>query len=224
MADVAATKGVGFVHVRAFVTERFGAGGWAWTMGHLLGPDRASIEAVVPMGWYPLALYARLLRAVDDVHGAGDLALLVPLGRFEADRDLTTLHRMFLRMGDPCDAMERMGESWPRFHDSGSWTVERMEDRHVRAELVDWGYVDYALCRELVGYLARTLELVGADGVRIEHTRCRGLGGGECTFDARWTGVEVVEVAVPASGIDSPAGAFAASVEHLGAVRSRGRR
>jgi predicted hydrocarbon binding protein len=187
MPDAAAkTKGVGFVNVRRFTFDRFGEQGWEAVRAELVPEDRRELDGVVPVGWYALALYARLIRALDRVHGAGDLALVVQLGRYEAERDLTTIHRMFLRLANPAFMLDKTAEYWRRFHDTGEWTVERLGPTHVRAYLDGWGVVDTALCRELVGYLLRTFELLGAKNVRLEHTTCRAHGSDRCTFLGRW--------------------------------------
>jgi hypothetical protein len=174
------------MNARSFVVERFGESGWAAVVARLSAQDREIVDTIVAVGWYSLSLYARLIRAIDEVHGVGDCALLVQLGRYEAEKDLTFIHRMFLRMANPAFAVEKIGEYWRRFHDSGTWRIKRVSESHIEGELVDWGYVDHAACRELGGYMARVLELVGAKGVIMEHPSCRALGDATCSYRARW--------------------------------------
>jgi hypothetical protein len=185
-APRAQTKGVGFINVRAFVTERFGAAAWNEVLRHLDDTDRETLEAVVSVGWYDLALYARMIRIVDDKLGDGDLKLVHALGRFEAERDLTTIHQWFLRLIRPSIAIEQTGKYWRRFHDTGEWFIQRRGDREVLGTLIGWGVVDTALCRELVAYLARTLELLGGQDVAMDHPRCRARGDDACEFRLRW--------------------------------------
>lgn len=199
MNSAACTKGVGFANVRAFVVDRYGEDGWGATLSRLSPEDRLALHTQLAVGWYPLELYARLIRAVDATHGGGDLSLLVPLGRFEADRDLGTIQRMFLRLANPAYVVEKVGEYWRRFHDSGRWEVVRQSECQVHASLCDWGCVDYALCRELIGYIGRVLELAGAQTVIVEHPRCRGRGDAECFFQGRW-GVAAHPIPSPSSG------------------------
>jgi hypothetical protein len=186
MEGDAKTKGVSFVNARSFVTERHGASGWAAVIARLRESDRIEVESAVLVGWYSLPLYARLLRAIDETHGCGDCALLVQLGRFEAERDISTIHRIFLRMPNAGFAVERMGEYWRRFHDTGTWKIERATPAQVDVVLEGWGHVDRGLCRELGGYAGRVLELVGAKNVMMEHTFCRAHGDPMCAFRARW--------------------------------------
>jgi hypothetical protein len=194
----AKTKGIGFVNVKAFTEERFGPTGWDAALQQLVSSDRRELEGIVSVGWYSLSLYARLIRAVDRVHGYGDLSLVVQLGRFEAERDLTTVQRLFLRLANPAFILEKTGEYWRRFHDTGHWVIERQAPTRVRAFLDDWGYADVALCREVVGYVSRAFELVGAKNVRMDHSRCRGRGEARCEFLGRWgEGLAVDSSATP---------------------------
>lgn len=184
-SDVAKTKGIQFEHVRAFVLDRFGAPGWDAVMAALSRVDQLDIASVVTEGWYSLALYARFINAVDVVHGCGDYALVVQLGRFEAERDLPAIQRFFMRFVSPAFAVEKVGEYWSRFHDTGSWKITQSGET-VSGVLEGWGTRDPAMCRELVGYIGRLLELVGARNVLMQHPKCRSRGDAHCYFEARW--------------------------------------
>ena len=186
MSD-AKLKGISFVNARAFTVERFGDEGWTTTLDHLVVVDRQELANVITVGWYSLALYARLLHALEAAHGEGDFSLVVRQGRFQAERDLTTIQRMFLRMASPAFAIDRIGEYWRRFYDTGTWQTATPTPTRARAALLDWGVVDHALCRGLVGYMGRFLELVGAKNVHVEHPSCRAKGDPRCEFDARWS-------------------------------------
>jgi hypothetical protein len=182
---MAQTKGTGFLNIRSFVTDQFGAGSYGSVIQGMAPEDRAVLESLVPVGWYDLALYARLIRAVDERFGVGDLRLVHALGRFEAERDLTTVHQFFLRLMRPTLAIEQMNKYWRRFHDSGDWSTV-WGARDVTSCLSGWGVVDAALCRELVGYLGRTLELLGARDVHMDHRKCRVRGDALCEFHGVW--------------------------------------
>jgi len=168
-ADVPLTKGIGFVNVRAFVANRFGGDAWGALLSTFPPADADTLRSAVTMGWYDLELYARLIRAVDRRFGQGNLAMLRDLGRFEAERDLTTIHRWLLRLIRPSIAVEQIGRYWRRFHDTGEWHTERRGDREVAGTLRDWGVVDDALCVELGGYLHMTLELLGGRDIELHH-------------------------------------------------------
>jgi predicted hydrocarbon binding protein len=182
----AKTKGIGFHNVRTFTLDRYGLEGWVDVLAELVPEDRRVLDEMLPVGWYSLPLYARVIRALDEVHGAGDLALVVQLGRYEAERDLTTIQRAFLRMASPAFLLEKSADYWRRFHDTGTWSIQREGTTRVRAYLDGWGHVDTVLCRELIGYFSRAFELVGARKVWVDHAQCRAFGGDRCLFVGGW--------------------------------------
>lgn len=185
----ALTKGLGFLHVREFTTVRWGPQGWDAVLGELRPAERAELASVLLIGWYPLALYARLLHALDEVHGTGDGALLVQCGRWQAEKDVTTLYRIVFRLMNPGTVIVKTTDYWHKFHDTGTWRMGRTGEKSLEGTLEGWGVVDAALCRELVGYLGRVLELVGAKSPNVEHPECRARGQSRCHFTARWGAV-----------------------------------
>jgi hypothetical protein len=74
--------------------------------------------------------------------------------------------------------------------------MQKIGNSEIQGVLSGWGVVDHALCRELVGYFSRTLELVGAQNVIVEHPECRARGYARCFFRARWG-------AIAANSVDS---------------------
>jgi hypothetical protein len=178
-------KGLSFVAVRDYVLQKAGREAWASVLGALPGDDADAVSGAVGMGWYPLDLYARLLRAVDTKLGEGDLTTIAPIARFEAERDVPTIHRLLLKMVKPAYVAEKMAELWPRYHSSGHLRIERRGDRAMDATLVDWA-ADEVLCLGFQSYCQRALELAGARDVRFAHSTCRARGGAECFFKVKW--------------------------------------
>lgn len=183
---MANTKGTSFAQARNYALERFGERGWAEVLAQLSLQDRDTLNGVVAVGWYDLALYARVIRAIDAVHGTGDLKLVTQLGRYEAEKDLKFVHRLFFRLANPAYVVEKAGEYWRRFHDTGTWSITRESPTIVHGTLSDWGVVDAALCAELSAYMVRILELVGGKDPTIDHRVCRARGDSSCFFRMRW--------------------------------------
>jgi len=178
-------KGIAFLNIRSFVLERYGAPEWDAFCEMFSASDQATLNRVEPSGWYPLGLLATARRALDARFGRGDLALVETLGRFEAQKDLSTVMRWFFRVIPPDFVVQRIDLYWRRFHDSGRWTSE-VKARNITARLHDWGVVDEALCRNLTGYLRGTLELIPNRDFRVDHPRCRARGHSSCEFVWRW--------------------------------------
>lgn len=183
--DEAKKKGLSIVAVRDFVNVRYGTDTWGRVLASLPGADGRTVREALGVGWYSLGLYARLLRAVDTEIGQGDLRAIRPITRFEAERDVPTIHRLLLRLTNPAYVLEKMADLWPRYHTTGRLSFERQGRDRLKAMITDWG-VDVALCTGFQGYSERALELAGARDVRMLHPACRARGAEACVFRASW--------------------------------------
>ena len=172
------TKGIRLTSPQAFVAQRFGVGAWEALVASLPAPDRAVLSEAVAAGWYAHALRARLVRGLAGRFGA---QAAFDLGRYEAEHNLTTVHRWFLRIVKPSFAVQNMNLYWCRSEAGGRWTSE-VHGSVVVARLSGWDPVEPVLCRTLEGYLGRTLELLGGGPIAVQHTRCRAGGDPFCEF------------------------------------------
>jgi len=178
-------KGIGFLHVRAFVEERFSASGWEQLGQRLSEDDRTALRSLTATGWYSLALYARLLHAVQDTFGWDEHEIIRQQARYQAERDLKVIFRVFFRLANPSYVVSKATEFWNRLQSAGTWTIEREGASKVRGTLDGWG-VDRLLCVELVAYMERLIELVGGKNVVGEHPACRAQGQPSCVYTLRW--------------------------------------
>ncbi|MBL8613418.1 MAG: hypothetical protein JNL38_39125 [Myxococcales bacterium] len=151
-------KGLVVVNAKAFA-ERARAGGWDEVVGRLGPADRETLAGVISAGWYPIGLYDRVHVALADALG-GDEAMRA-LGRFSAEGDLTTVHRLFLRMASPTVLIQKYAEFWRRYQTSGEWTIGGTPPWRVRAKLDGWGSREEVTRVRLVAYIERMLEIIG---------------------------------------------------------------
>lgn len=179
------TIGSNLVHARAFLIERFGWSGWAKLLASLPPEDRPTLGVLSSEQWYEEGLLFRLLGAIQNVAGGGDLKLLEEFGRDDAERDMKGPQRLFFRLANPAYVLEKAGSYWSRFHDTGRWTVER-HPHGATGTLSDFHVDGDAFCATLTGYIGRMFELVGAKGARAEHAQCRVRGDQACVFIVRW--------------------------------------
>lgn len=180
-------KGLVLLNAQSFCRERFGDAGWTRVLDALGPEDRGVMEGAVHVGWYPIGLYDRLHEAIDRELGDGHFTLMRPLGHYCAEHDLTKVHRVFFRMASPSFLMARYGEFWRRYQDTGTWTVHRPSDLHVRCTLAGWASTSETTCVRLAAYVERFLALVGANGVHLTRTKCTARGDAVCEYDAKWS-------------------------------------
>lgn len=173
-------------HMRSFVLDRFGEHEWERVLSGMSPEDAGEVRALLLVGWHDLGLQHRLLRAIDATLGAGDLALVDEIGRFEADRDLKVVHRLFLRMANPAFVIEKAGQYWSRFYDTGQWEIRRIDSTHAIGMLREVDPFDDGFARYLHAYIHRMWELVGANDLTTSYSIQEEDGGPVLNVEGRW--------------------------------------
>jgi len=173
-------------HMRSFVEGRWGHEGFERVLGTLERGEAAEIRALVPMTWHSLGLQHRLLRAIDDTLGEGDGELVREIGVYEANQDLRIIHRIFLRMANPAYVLEKAGQYWRRFYDTGRWEVTRHSAQHAVGVLRDCAPFDPLFAIYLHSYIHRLFELVGARDLQTDHSLDEGRTPPVLTVEGRW--------------------------------------
>ncbi len=168
--------------MRTYVRSNHEDAGWSSVMAQLSSDDAGTLRGALTVGWYPLSLQYRLLRAIDDTLGTGDGSLVHEVGRFEAEQDLTVVHRLFLRMANPGFVLQQAGRYWDRFYTSGRWEVERESSNSAAVRLVDLDPFDSLMGDYLFAYIIRMWELMGAELVDAK----RSVRGSEIFVSGSW--------------------------------------
>ncbi len=70
-----------------------------------------------------------------ELHGGGDTKLMVALGHYCAERDLSTVHRILARVAVAAYFLRKYTSFWRRYQDTGDWVIVREGDRRIRATL-----------------------------------------------------------------------------------------
>ena len=129
----------------------------------------------------------RLLRAIDTELGGGDGSIVDEIGRYEADQDLTVVHKVFMRLATPNTILEKSRDYWERFYDTGTWQVERLGPKHSRAELRDVEPFDPLFPRYLYAYIVRMFELTGARALKSSYRVAQAGGAPVMVMEGRWS-------------------------------------
>ena len=176
-----------FLSTFAFMEHRFGLQARDAVLQRLPDADREILGGIVlPITWYPLAPFGRLLRAMDGQLGKGDFSLVTERGEWTATRDLHTLRKAFLKLVTIPWIISKGASLWPQFHDTGRWEVRQMGAEHAIAELHDLGVVDDAICASIRGWIIGLAKLSGTNKVDVRHPACRAKGDAACAFDVTW--------------------------------------
>jgi hypothetical protein len=181
-------KGTTYLSTLQFIDQKFGGDARARVLARLSDEDRAFLGGLLlPIGWYPTGPLPRLLHALDEELGRGDLALVEQRGAWVADRDLKTTHRLLLKVVTPSWVIEKATSLWKNFHDTGRWESMREGKSAAVARLYDHVIVDAAMCATLSGWMRGLLTVAGCRSIEMQHPICRTRGGAHCEWRVAWT-------------------------------------
>jgi hypothetical protein len=176
-----------FLSTFAFIEHRFGLAGREAVLRRMPEGDREMFSGIMlPITWYPLAPFGRLLRVMDGELGKGDFSLIAERGQWTATRDLHTLRRAILKFVTIPWVVAKGASLWPQFHDTGRWEVRQMGTSNAVAELHDLGVVDEAICASIGGWIIGLASLPGSAKVEVRHNGCRAKGAGACAYEVSW--------------------------------------
>jgi hypothetical protein len=183
---VARVKGLTFADARAYLATRGGADAWERLRQLLTPADRSLLDEVIAVGWYDLDTHVRLLEALPQVLGKSTEEAMRDYARFSAERHVSRVYRLLFLVANPAIVLEKSGEYWSRFYDTGTWKVTRESDKKARGDLAGFARPTAAHCEFLTTYVGCLFERVGCKDVRTAHPRCRVRGDTLCSYAVEW--------------------------------------
>lgn len=150
---------------------------------------RATIDAGVKLArWYPFEQFVELITVIDRLFGTGDGALVRQLGYHGADANLSTIYRLFYRVGSVMWLLGRAARLWNAHYDSGRLEVRARGAGSGEADLdiVDFATPDCVHCESVSGWCQRSIEMSGGIDTSVERVQCRQRGDARCRLRATW--------------------------------------
>jgi hypothetical protein len=144
------------------------------------------VDGAVMASWYPFASFIEINEAIDKTFGKGDLGLIKSLGRYGADANLTTIYRLFFKVGTVKWVMARAARLWGMHYDSGQLIVQQSPGREVELRIQDFATPHRVHCLAVQGWAERSVELSGATDVALDEVACRASGDETCRFRITW--------------------------------------
>lgn len=186
-ADTIRSKGYTVKGALAFVEKTYGKDSINRLIQSFEPPFSEILQSmIVPSKWYPFELQVRLYETIDSIFGNGDLQLCWAIGRFTAEYELSSIHRIVLKMGRPEQLMKLSGFMWGRYYSAGKLEFEKGEGNTGVAMVKDFNPISKAFCTDLAGWMERTLELTGTRHCLVQHTACVLDGASECRYEGSW--------------------------------------
>jgi uncharacterized protein (TIGR02265 family) len=169
-----------------FVEEHFGTDGAERVLASLSPEDQKALRNVLPAQWHPFELGKRLDDAIVQVLAAGEPEFFERLGEASAEKNLTTLHKVFLTPGDPSAFLAKAPQIYRLYYQTGRRGYEETGEKEGVLTTYEAETYSSADCMTVMGWYRKALEMCGATGVRIVEEECRATGGQVCRYRVSW--------------------------------------
>jgi uncharacterized protein (TIGR02265 family) len=170
----------------AFIEEHFGKDGVQKVLARLDKTDRAALQVILPIRWYPFELGERMDAAIVSALGNGDPRFFERLGSASAERNLLSVHKGFLRPGDPHAFLRNTQVIFRTYYEIGRREYESTGKTSAVLTTYDAEAFSAPDCLTIIGWHRKALEMCGATGVEIRETQCRAKGGTVCRYEISW--------------------------------------
>lgn len=173
-----------------FLQQRYGDEAGESVLAGLDADDRAAVEKTLAASWVPFALLNRLDAAIVGGPGGQDQQVARDIGVFSAERNLSTVYRMFVDQagGDPAALLEGLATLHSNFYDWGAMRVVRLGPGECRVEVDYEGAASRTNCLTAVGFYSEALRRLGVEDAAVRETSCQAEGAELCTYEVRWRG------------------------------------
>ncbi len=152
-----------------------------------LSPTHATaiLAATSPSLWVPFDAFIALCVAIDRAYGSGDLALCRVLGRYAAHVNLTTIYRIFYKLGSFRYIISKATAVWSTHYDSG---IASTHDIPNGAAFVveQFAMPHRAHCLSVLGWMEESAVISGVKVLAARESRCRLRGDTACEFQVEY--------------------------------------
>lgn len=160
-------------------------------MAQLTAAASPALQQIIARGavmsaWYPFAQFIELNQIMEAAFGTGDGSLYRLLGRHGADAHLTTIYRLFYKVGTVYWILGRGARLWSAYYDSGKLELYTRGSHSAEMRLFDFATPDKIHCANVAGWVERSVELSGGKNVSVIESSCRVDGAAHCQFQCTW--------------------------------------
>jgi hypothetical protein len=189
MADYSLQKSKGYTIKGAlnFVDYRFGKDGIEKLRDSLSDDLKKEIsKGIIPSDWYPFKFQVEIYEKIDKVFGSGSFEFCKEIGKYTAEYEVSTIHKLFFKIGSPDTILKFGSLLWGRYYNKGKLEIISEEKYSATAYVKDWHPISRAFCIDLFGWMEKTLQLAGASSVYIKHSECLLDGFPHCKYEGFW--------------------------------------
>lgn len=189
MAEPVKVKGTAVNSTLRFITEKFGVDAVTAVTESLPPEERDAMRrGVLVSQWYRFGALAQVMRETKRLYAGGDAAIYREMGRASADYALTTIYKIFFKVGSPQFIITRAASVYGNYYSAGGAAVTDSGRGFAILELQPFPEPCEEYCHRVWGWVIRMLELSGASRIDSQHAKCQARGDAKCVIDGRWVG------------------------------------
>jgi hypothetical protein len=184
---VARVKGTAVESSLRYVREHFGEGALERVLAELPQAHRSALGGgVLASSWYEVPTFLAFMVEAERQLGAQEPDVVRRMGRASCDYGLTTVYRIFFKIGSPEFIISRAARVFSSYYDTGVLEIAETRPGRCVAELKGFEGGAPQFCERIFGWMQRTLERAGARNLRARHEVCVHRGGPVCRFEGDW--------------------------------------
>jgi predicted hydrocarbon binding protein len=168
-----------------WLRENLGEDGSERTLALLPPALAADLRETLASTWCSLESLILLDRAIATASAKDEVELMLELGRYSAQINLSGVYRAFRRT-DIHDFFHRSASLHKQFQDFGVSEYQQVDETHGRMLMRDAAAFSPVFCASAPGYYAEVISLHGGTRVSVTETTCRCAGDDLCTFEMQW--------------------------------------
>ncbi len=182
-------KGTAVATQMGYVRDNFGEDGYQQWIEALSPEARTIVEgAVLESNWYEGECAVVELRSkICQVFYKGDPRGSWELGRYSAERALTGIYKVFLRVGSPNWMIDRGNMVFNRFFRPGLMETVQNEKNLAITQLKDFPESTGLVEMTIAGFIEKGLELSGTKNINVLITKSFSRGDDYTEFKYTWT-------------------------------------
>ena len=172
----------------AFVHQRFGSDGLHRFREAASPALRQALDGRCSGGgWVPFALQIEGTLLIDQLFGAGDLALAEEIGAFAATQDAGVWKTLFMRTVPPALMARVLPSLWSHYYRNGGALRMTITGPTAMLITIDGFPAPHpAHCRAMAGWARATLEHGPRVDIRATEVKCRTRGEDSCLMNVTW--------------------------------------
>jgi hypothetical protein len=181
-------KGTAVETTYLFVEDRYGKPGLERWLAALPPASQEICRAkILPSGWYPLEdAFVRPTRVLCELFFAGSKRGAFEVGRYSAQRALTGIYKMFVKISTPGWLMERGSKVFETYYRPSSCKVVDRTDSGARMVITDPKDTSGLVEMRIAGWVDGAVEIHGFKSRKAEITKSFSTGDSVTQIDVSW--------------------------------------